>query len=432
MSLSWRTRSLRFWLTFGLLLAILPMAASAVIGHVVVNRGVIGRFADVAVRQRDQLLPIHRLRALILDASVPVDEFVDLGDAMQPPVYRAVRERIEAAFAELHGHLAGEAEPLALVERAREDWAGADHIATEILSVRRPPGDPHEAELMQRFDGLIESASDKLSAVSVDIERDLTDDHDAALRAFERTDWVIGIAWAVSLLTVLAAVLTIGRIVSTSVDRLVIGAERFASGDRAHRIDVVVPPELHSVAEEFNRMIVRIHESEAALSELARRDGLTKLLNRRAFDHALADAIARRDRSGVSAALLMIDLDHFKRINDTYGHGIGDDVLNAVARTLTSDVRLVDHVFRIGGEEFGVLLFGADADGAVATAERLRREVEGAPVTTSKGVVAVTISIGMAPLTGPDPAGIVSTADAALYRAKQAGRNRVVSSLDGA
>jgi diguanylate cyclase (GGDEF)-like protein len=428
MAFSWRTRSFRFWLTAGLLLAILPMAASAILGHVLLNRGVIGSFADVAARQRTQLLPTHRLRALILDAAIPVDEFVDDGDPVQPPAYHALRERVEAAFDELHRNLAAEADPRALIERAREDWAAGDKVATEILSVRRPGGDPHDAELLQRFDGLLEAATDKLTAVSTDIERDVTADHDEALRFYERSEWIMSIAFGVSLITIIVAVIIISRIMSSSVDRLVTGAERFASGDREHRIDVAVPPELHSVAEEFNRMIERIHESEAALADLARRDGLTKLLNRRAFDDALAEMAARLDRVGGRMALLMIDIDHFKKINDTYGHGVGDDVLKAVARTLTADVRLVDAVFRLGGEEFGVLLYGAEAESATATAERLRRSVEEAPVLTPKGRIAVTISVGSAAHSaGEDLSTFVAAAHAALYRAKQAGRNRVIS-----
>lgn len=428
MAFTWRTRSLRFWVTFGLLLAILPMAASATIGHVLLNRGVIGAFADVAARQRDQLLPTHRLRALLLDAAIPVEEFVDDGDAAKPAAYRLLRERVEGAFVELQQHLQQEAEPRALVERSREDWTAADRAATEILSVRRAPGDRYDIELMQRFGGLVESAADKLAAVSTDIERELAADHNEAELFYERSEWIMGIAIGLSLLTVIAAVIIIGRIMTSSVDRLVTGAERFASGDREHRIDVQVPPELHSVAEEFNRMIVRIHESEAALSDLARRDGLTKLLNRRAFDDALAEMASRIDRAGGRMALLMIDIDFFKRVNDTHGHGVGDDVLKAVARTLTTDVRLADSVFRLGGEEFGVLLYGAEADAAVATAERLRHHVENAPVQTPKGIVAATISVGVAAAQSrEDCVVLVATADAALYRAKQSGRNRVVS-----
>lgn len=425
----WRAKSLRFWLTVGLALAVLPLALSAVLGHVLLNRGVIGTFSDVASRQRYQVAPAYRLRSALLEAVEPVDDFVDDGDPAQPPAYRLLRERIEGAFAQLLNHLQQEPEARTLAERARDDWTAADRVAAEILSVRRPGGDPHGEELMERFHGLIASAVDKLGAVSADLEVALNQDHDEALLFYERSQWVTGVASVVSLLAIIAAVFAVGRIMSASIDRLVAGASRFASGDREHRIDVQVPPELRSVAEEFNRMIVRIHESEAVLADLARRDGLTKLPNRRAFDDALVEMFARKDRLGVPGSLLMIDIDHFKRINDTHGHAVGDDVLRTVARTMASDVRLIDRVFRIGGEEFGVILSGADAIAAETTGERLRRDVAAVRVAVKDGELSVTISVGVAMADEEsETTTLVAAADTALYRAKNEGRNRVVVS----
>jgi diguanylate cyclase (GGDEF)-like protein len=424
--IAWRTKSLRFWLIFGLTLAVLPLAVSAVLGHLLLNRGVIASFADVAARQRYQVAPAYRLRSVLLEAVVPVDEFVDDGDPVQPAAYRALRERIETDFAALHDHLQQDPEPRTLVERSRADWTAADRIATELLSVRRSGGDPHGAELMQRFDGLMMSAVDKIGVVSTDLEGDLIQDHDEALLFYERSEWLTGVAAGVSLLAMIAGVVTIGRIVSSSVDRLVAGAERFAAGDRDHRIDVQVPPELHSVAEEFNRMIVRIHESEAVLADLARRDALTRLPNRRAFDEGLDELFARMQRFGEPASLLIIDIDHFKRINDTYGHAAGDEVLRAVARTMAADVRLLDRVFRIGGEEFAAILSGATAAAAETTAERLRHAVSVERIAVKGGEITPTVSVGVATaVEGSEPATLVKSADAALYRAKADGRNRV-------
>jgi len=205
------------------------------------------------------------------------------------------------------------------------------------------------------------------------------------------------------------------------------GAARFAAGDRDHRIEIRVPPELHRVATEFNRMIGRIQESEEALSDLARRDGLTRLLNRRAFDEALAEARARMERMGEPSALLMLDLDHFKRINDTRGHAVGDDVLRAVSKKLAAQVRSLDRVFRIGGEEFAVLLTGSDANEAEIAGERLRRAVGEVRVHAQGTEIAPTVSICVA--VAPDLEelkSLVEAADAALYRAKSEGRDRVV------
>jgi diguanylate cyclase (GGDEF)-like protein len=428
----WKGASLRSWVALGMAIAVLPLAASAVAGYVMLNRGVIASFQDVAARQRDQIDPTQRLRLLIWDAVPPLDEFMDEGDPRQPREYRALREQIETAFAGLHGRLQSDPELQTLVERARDDWTAADRLANEALSVRRAPGDPHGAELMDSFNGLTVSAVDKLGAVYADLEATLRADHDSALLFFERSEWLAAIGAVVSVLAILLGVFIVGRIMSGSVERLVDGAQRFAAGDRDHRIEIRVPPELNQVAQEFNRMIGRIHESEDALADLAHRDSLTRLLNRRAFDDALVEVFARQKRLGERFALLMLDLDYFKRVNDTYGHAVGDDVLREASRAIASEVRPFDRVFRIGGEEFAAILGGVDSKDARTAAERLRASVAAHPVAIEGKAIHTTVSVGVA-MGEPtnDPSTLLHAADAALYRAKAEGRNRVVVSGEG-
>jgi len=427
----WTARSFRFWIALGMAAAVLPLVASSLGGFAILHYGVVASFQDVAGRQRDQIDPTQRLRLLMWDAVVPVDDYLDEGDSRKRQAYRDQRQQIEAAFTAVHRSVESESGLRTEVERARDDWTQADHLATEAISVSRPPGDAQGAELMDRFHGLIASASDKLGAVHDEIALDVREDHDTALKSYERALWLGGIASAASLLCIALGLTIIGRITTGSVDRLVDGAGRFAEGDREHRIEVQVPPELRRVAEEFNRMIGRIHESEAALSELARRDGLTRLLNRRAFDEALIEAIARSRRLGERVALLLVDIDHFKRINDTHGHAAGDEVLRAVAETMASGVRVFDRVFRAGGEEFAILLLGGDLAAAQSTAERLRQSIASRCVRAKSGEISVTVSIGIAMVsTASDAVSLSASADAALYRAKTEGRNRVVASGD--
>jgi diguanylate cyclase (GGDEF)-like protein len=408
-------------------LAIIPLLASAVGGYVVLKHGVIESLRDIASRQRDEIDPTQRLRLLLWETESPLDEYMDEGDPRRPAEYREARERVEAAFATVHAQMSHDSEMQQLVGRARDDWTAADRLATEALSVRRAPGDPHGAELMDRFDGLIQSSVDKLGAVYATLDGDLRADHDAALRAYDRAEWLAAAAAIVSLVAILAGMSVIGRVMSGSVERLVEGAQRFAAGDRDHRIEVRVPPELHQVAQEFNRMIGRIHESEDALADLAQRDGLTRLLNRRAFDIAIGEVFARHQRMGESFALVLFDLDHFKSVNDTYGHAAGDEVLRTAAQAIGSEMRPFDRLFRIGGEEFAALLFGVNAEGALATAERLRAMVAARPVAFEGKAILMTASGGVAlPEPQSTPATLYQVADAALYRAKEGGRNRVV------
>lgn len=165
-----------------------------------------------------------------------------------------------------------------------------------------------------------------------------------------------------------------------------------------------------------------------ALCELSSRDALTGLANRRQFELALERECDRVARSGEPALVLMLDIDHFKKVNDTHGHAAGDAVLQSVARTLQQCVRPMDTVARFGGEEFAIVLPNCPPTFAQAVAERICRAVEAQTVNVAPGVdLSVTLSAGGAfapPWVRSSPKLWTERADAQLYRAKAEGRNR--------
>ncbi len=168
--------------------------------------------------------------------------------------------------------------------------------------------------------------------------------------------------------------------------------------------------------------------------ESALRDGLTRVYNRKHFDNLIGKEFAFASRHGSPLALLFIDLDFFKKVNDTFGHPAGDYVLSEVSGVLTSAVRSEDVVARFGGEEFCVLCRGTDATGARDLAERLRVEIEQRRLVYGTRVIPVTISVGVAAMPDPSmtqPMALLAAADKALYEAKRAGRNRVVVAPPG-
>ncbi|MGZ5187543.1 MAG: GGDEF domain-containing protein [Caldimonas sp.] len=164
------------------------------------------------------------------------------------------------------------------------------------------------------------------------------------------------------------------------------------------------------------------------LCELSSRDPLTGLANRRHFELMLAGEVDRVARAGEPALVLMIDIDHFKRVNDAYGHPAGDDVLRAVAHALHECIRPMDTVARFGGEEFAMILPNCAPSFAQAVAERIRMRVQAMPIAIVPGeTVHVTVSIGgaFAPQwVRSSPLLWVERADQQLYRAKSEGRNR--------
>ena len=178
------------------------------------------------------------------------------------------------------------------------------------------------------------------------------------------------------------------------------------------------------------RMVEHTMADNARLEQLAQTDPLTQLLNRRALAENMTAEMERALRYDASLALLMIDLDHFKQVNDTHGHLIGDDVLRDMAALLKELVRGHDLVARYGGEEFVILLPETDAAGAEAFAERVRAAVKARPFATRPGEPALTLTASIGVATFPaarieSVEDLFARADAALYRAKADGRDRV-------
>lgn len=170
-------------------------------------------------------------------------------------------------------------------------------------------------------------------------------------------------------------------------------------------------------------------EAIARLRELATVDDLTRLLNRRQFLASLEAEYRRAERTNSALAVLMIDADHFKRINDRHGHSAGDAVLRALAERCRSVLRGSDIDGRVGGEEFAAALAETDLQVGLQTAERLRRTVERHPVELDGETVTVTVSLGIAARDGDlrQPHALLQRADRALYEAKAGGRNKVVA-----
>ena len=180
----------------------------------------------------------------------------------------------------------------------------------------------------------------------------------------------------------------------------------------------------------FTFMALVVGQLLARLRTLSERDALTGLHNRRALTERLAAHWAAWRRDGHGFALLLLDLDHFKRVNDTHGHHVGDAVLAQTAERLRAQVRVQDCAARFGGEEFVVLMPNAGEAEAMALAVRLRRAMHDAPLAAGTQPLSVTISVGLAAVRAEDADadGVLRRADAALYEAKAAGRDRVVAS----
>lgn len=164
------------------------------------------------------------------------------------------------------------------------------------------------------------------------------------------------------------------------------------------------------------------------MHQMANYDAVTGVLNKHAFTKRLKEEFSFSKRRRGMLSLFMIDIDFFKKVNDTYGHMAGDYVLNGVAQRIQSAVRDEDILARYGGEEFAVILRGTESKGAVVLAERIRKTVEAEPFKFEQHSIPVTISVGVSTLHGnnfADAQALLARADACLYQSKEDGRNRV-------
>jgi diguanylate cyclase (GGDEF)-like protein len=174
---------------------------------------------------------------------------------------------------------------------------------------------------------------------------------------------------------------------------------------------------------------IAIHNAQlhAEVHQMAVTDSLTKLYNRRGFFELGEREVERTRRSKRPLAAIMLDIDHFKQVNDSYSHAVGDQVLQELANRCKARLRRTDLLGRYGGEEFAILLPETDEESAIKVAERLRKTIEKKPVETDRGAISITISLGVttANENAPELAILLDHADTAMYAAKQAGRNRV-------
>jgi diguanylate cyclase (GGDEF)-like protein len=278
------------------------------------------------------------------------------------------------------------------------------------------------------------------------------------------------VRWSIGLVTTLAVIFAAGGVwfaffttVVGPLKRLMNAAEAVANGDFEVRLGSQRVDEVGRLSQAFDRMASqlrsytkglerRVAEESAevarqsvqlqqvnsrlqvAVSELERlavTDALTGLSNRRHFDHMLANEMERSVRSGTPMTLMLLDVDHFKRYNDTYGHPAGDDALKMLATVLRKSLRRTDFVARWGGEEFAILLLDTGATPSLIVADKLRKAIHSAQQTGTPrddGPEPLTVSLGMAsaPSHATDPNTLLQLADKALYTAKRSGRDRAV------
>ncbi|MGZ9809654.1 diguanylate cyclase [Pseudoroseicyclus sp. H15] len=417
-----RTLSLRTWLIIGMAVALLPLFVMAAFTYGTYHDRIAEPFRDVITAQHRVLVNLERIQGKLWQMSVAVNDFALTGDEGYRADFLEAERDIVRHLPALRA--AAEAHPgyLPTLEGIEAEWGRLTEIAGGLRPGTASSADPD----LQGFETLIVDVALRMEDVAEAIRSENEASHADALAAMEQLERFALAAAALTLIFTLAAIQIIDRALINSTDELVAGARRITKGDREHKIDVQVPPELAAVATAFNDMTLQIVRQEQALALSARTDSLTGLFNRREFDVVLAREIAAAEKAGARVALLMIDVDHFKRFNDRHGHLAGDEALRQIAGVLREAGGHPEHSFRYGGEEFAFILTGVNEAAALEAAEHIRAAVEAAGVTIEGQRMAMSVSIGVSIFGGPTkPRDMIERSDRALYEAKNAGRNQV-------
>ena len=381
---------------------------------------------EIAEEITDEVLQVNSLQLTLYMSAIPVKDYLIHGNQREIDDYRLYRRRVDRSFSKVRAAPFGEEREYQLVESAWKKWGQAKVLARKLLAIGKFTGNQELNSNLEQFDKCIEQASADLEVLYSLAYREIEQAKAQTQKTYVQSTWVSTSAFIFAVALSLCIGATLTRSILLSLESLRSGASMVATGQFDRRVYGGTIHELRVLADAFNTMAGKLQAHEASLRDMAENDALTGLGNRRSLDTRLDEEIQRTLRYQHPFSLLMIDIDHFKSVNDSYGHPAGDAVLRQFATILRETVRPMDRVFRYGGEEFVVVMPETTGVGAMVLARRIQITVEQKAFHSHSHTISITVSLGVAAC--PDHAKekdqLISAADRSLYRAKQDGRNR--------
>lgn len=419
--------SLRTRFIVGMAIMFLPLVVLG-IGAFFSLQSTVGAFDQVVKEVVDGMVPIVHLQILVMRASKPSNDYIIHGDPAERERFVLLSREVDQTFEEALAAPFALKEYQTMVQVARDEWQQAQTVSKAILTVPQERGNSATPGEMKRLETHINHVVGTLDQIHYLLHREINKRLALAHAAKRRILLIIVSVFGVALGASVLAGTALARSILLPLKALEEGADRFGEGNLSHRVTLITKDELGQLARGFNAMAEKLEKSQAALQYLSIRDDLTGLYNRRHFHLLLKDEVERWRRYGRPFSLLMLDIDHFKAINDTYGHQAGDEALRTAAALVNRAVRPVDRVCRYGGEEFAIILSETSSSGGLAMAERILEVMGTQTIFVDQGqAVNLTVSIGAAsfPEDARSEDDLIISADRALYAAKHAGRNRV-------
>ena len=371
-----------------------------------------------------QVLPTGELRELLFQISLPVTNHLISSNQEERNKYEKLKTHLDILYTDLLGIMdesAGSTNKR-ILQRSYEHWQAAEVHANRLVLFRDQISEQEATDLFNQFDEHLAMSIDRIVIFQHNTNQDIIDKRNKVAQQLENVQFLSVLSIVAALLVAMLIVYFFIRNVVAPLQIIEMGAEKFGEGDFHYRLHINSRNELGKLASTFNSMADK-------LEEIATRDSLTGLLNKKEILRILEAELERAKRHANNLSVMMLDLDYFKTINDTYGHQAGDMVLISAASLIEKHVRGIDYVGRYGGEEILIVLPATTEIEAVEIAERIRRSLASTPMAVSESkYIDLTVSIGIAdyPTDGEEQRTLLAHADQALYQAKGAGRNQVV------
>jgi two-component system, cell cycle response regulator len=423
-----RKTSLRHRLITGVGFMTIPLLAIAIGSYLSFERA-ISTFENSESRRLEELFPLDRLEDSLMKTSRLLKDASDSRNGQSKDNFEILSQDIDQTFTQLLRSPSQLAERRSLILGIQREWQHTQGERKKLVTDLTPANSASQSRLRSHISQHLELAIDDIRRLNKLLTNfQMIDNQNRATEIKQQVRSATILTGAVTILMGMGSAFFLARSILRPLQRLNKGVARFGEGDLSHRIHLETGDELDQLAATINWMAENLEKTQQSLTELATMDVLTGVFNRREFNRRLTIEIERSRREGHSVSLLMVDIDHFKKINDTYGHQSGDDALRHVSALIKAEVRPGDLPARYGGEEFAVILPYADRNDAFVVAERLRNLIAAQNIVIQdEQTIKATASLGCA--TFPIDAGteetLMGAADAALYRAKRSGRNRV-------
>lgn len=402
---------------------LLPFILAAILGQFVLLPALTDPLKDTISDVLEELEPVTELRAALRMCAWHIEQTPQLGALLNSEMLVETSAHVDHAFLRVL------AMPHQTADRSRAqgalmEWEGVKHALSATPHVEAGSG-----AFRERLTTRLAFAAKLLDEVHQDAMSRMDGARAKMMRATRYATLATVIAFlAAAVISVAAGFMTVNPIIQ-SVDLLHRGAARLAAGELSHRVQILRDDEFGRLGQSFNAMADNIEAAHNDLRQLSTTDNLTGLYNQRSSSRRLQEELERSRRYKHEFSVLVLDLDHFKSVNDRYGHPVGDKVLQSAAEVMRQALRPSDHAARTGGEEFTVILPETDTKEAAMAAERIRSGIASTSTPLADGTsLRVTVSIGMAtfPKHAESAEALVRVADEALYSAKREGRNRAV------